>query len=366
MNSGPVRRASGKMASIEGARGIAAILVVLMHCTHLMRVEQFSGHVGLGGIFDFGYVGVDFFFVLSGFIITFVHHPDLGRWQSLPVYLWRRLTRIYPIYWISLGIYIAVALLGRLALGKPPALDMGWSDFPATVLLAMTGEPKYVGVAWSLQYEIVFYLAFCPLILSARLGFTLFAVWALAILLALAGGFDPGRAGFLFNGHCLEFLMGVGIGLAARRLRHRPAWAGMLPLALGAFVLAVVYEMLLSPARHGADGRILLGAASAAILWCLIRLETGGGIRTPAWLGALGSVSYSIYLTHVVFINATFSVLNLAHLYHALPDWAVFLIGLAGGLAGAGIVGYFLELPLVRRLKHLVKSPRPGHAAGRG
>jgi peptidoglycan/LPS O-acetylase OafA/YrhL len=59
---------STKMASIEAARAFAAISVVLMHCANAMNVDHFSGHVGINSIFDFGYVGVDFFFVLSGFI----------------------------------------------------------------------------------------------------------------------------------------------------------------------------------------------------------------------------------------------------------------------------------------------------------
>lgn len=49
------------MASIEAARALAAVAVVLMHAANLMSVEHFSGHIGMGRVFDFGYVGVDFF-----------------------------------------------------------------------------------------------------------------------------------------------------------------------------------------------------------------------------------------------------------------------------------------------------------------
>jgi peptidoglycan/LPS O-acetylase OafA/YrhL len=53
------------MASIEATRALAALIVVLLHAANAMRVEHFSGHYGMGNVFDFGYVGVDFFFVLS-------------------------------------------------------------------------------------------------------------------------------------------------------------------------------------------------------------------------------------------------------------------------------------------------------------
>ena len=122
------RQDNGKMRSIEAARALAAFAVVLLHAANLMRVEHFSGHIGLGGIFDFGYVGVDFFFVLSGFIITYVHFTDIGRIERLPRYLWRRFSRIYPIFWAILLLVVTVTTLARLAGGNGP----GWRSVPAT------------------------------------------------------------------------------------------------------------------------------------------------------------------------------------------------------------------------------------------
>ena len=92
-----------KMVSLEAARALAAIVVVLLHAANLMNVPHFSGKVGMDGIFDFGYVGVDFFFVLSGFIITYVHFGDIGKPLTIARYLWRRFSRIYPIYWFVLS-----------------------------------------------------------------------------------------------------------------------------------------------------------------------------------------------------------------------------------------------------------------------
>lgn len=130
----PLAQASAKMQSIEAARALAAFVVVLMHSASLMRVEHFSGHIGLGGIFEFGYVGVDFFFVLSGFIITYVHYADIGRPDRIPSYLWRRFSRIYPIYWFILGLVIAITAAGRMAIGKAADLDIGLADIFGTFL----------------------------------------------------------------------------------------------------------------------------------------------------------------------------------------------------------------------------------------
>ncbi len=121
---------SSKMESIEGARALAAVMVVLMHAASLMQVEHLSGHVGLGNVFGFGYVGVDFFFVLSGFIIAYVNYSHLGNAGSLPRYLWRRFTRIYPIYWIILLLSSILTTAGHLAAGK------GFQGFVAQIVRA--------------------------------------------------------------------------------------------------------------------------------------------------------------------------------------------------------------------------------------
>src|SRR5580692_2096905 len=100
----------GRLLGIQLARGAAAVLVVLYHAGRGLALPQYLGHVPLGGLFNFGHAGIDFFFVLSGFIIFTVHHGDIGRPSALPRYVWRRLARIYPIYWVVTAIVIALAL----------------------------------------------------------------------------------------------------------------------------------------------------------------------------------------------------------------------------------------------------------------
>ena len=234
-----------RLASIEAARALAALAVVLMHATHLMRVPQFSGHVALGGMFDFGYVGVDFFFVLSGFIITYVHHAELGRGAARwPGYLWKRFVRVFPIYWLVLAMTAGPSMAARWLAGRTPVSELGAQDIPGTLLLWIGGhEPEYVGVAWSLQYEVLFYLSFCVLLLHLRGGLALYGLWA-ALVVAQAFGALPGALPLkLGDPHCLQFLMGVATGLLARRaglpLVKRQWW-----LVGAAFIGAVLYERL--------------------------------------------------------------------------------------------------------------------------
>ena len=103
--------AHGKLLGIQFCRGIAAVLVVLYHAGRMLALPQYAGHVALGGVFNFGNAGVDFFFVLSGFIIFFVHEKDIGQTQRLPAYIWSRVTRIYPIYWLVTAIVLCLILM---------------------------------------------------------------------------------------------------------------------------------------------------------------------------------------------------------------------------------------------------------------
>lgn len=342
---------SNKMRSIEGARALAALAVVLLHAADLMRVDHFSGHIGLGQIFDFGYVGVDFFFVLSGFIITYIHFFDIGNVESVPRYLWRRFSRIYPIYWVILLLTVVVITLARLSAGKGFSLDIGLSDIPGTILLFMgTGEPKYVGVAWSLQYELVFYVVFCILQINSRVGATIFLAWGLYIL---AQAFDLVQFKLPLNlssPYCLEFLFGVTVGAVARRYRLRTSPIMILPVLM-AFALATIFEVYGPFGRHGPEGRIALGLASAAVLATLVALENEQLLRTPRWLTRMGSVSYSIYLGHILFINVTYVILLKVGLYHKLPEMVVFLVGVGMALFATVLIGLYAELPLVRTLK---------------
>ncbi|QCI79312.1 acyltransferase [Hankyongella ginsenosidimutans] len=77
----------------------------------MMRPEQYSGRPAFDDLFSKGFVGVDFFFVLSGFIICFVHYKDMSRPDRLPRYAWRRLTRVLPTYWVVFVAALAMNLL---------------------------------------------------------------------------------------------------------------------------------------------------------------------------------------------------------------------------------------------------------------
>ena len=103
--------AKHKLQGIEAARGIAAAMVVVYHAARHLDANGL-GLPWAAGLEKFGHAGVDFFFVLSGFIILFAHWEDVGVRAALPRYAERRCTRIFPLYWPVLAAYFALAVLG--------------------------------------------------------------------------------------------------------------------------------------------------------------------------------------------------------------------------------------------------------------
>lgn len=170
-----------KLTSIQACRGVAAMLVVLFHTNICFEHPKYWNGKPFGSVFDFGGAGVEFFFVLSGFIILHVHWFDLGRPQRVRRYLWKRFRRIYPIYWfVLLPLIPGYVLVHSWGYGfeRDPLVI-----FSSIVLVPFGGELATLAVAWTLYHEVLFYAAFAVAILNVRVGSFLLLIWLAASLL---------------------------------------------------------------------------------------------------------------------------------------------------------------------------------------
>ncbi len=91
-----VREAPGDCRVFRPLAASRRLWLSLYHATRGLSLPQYLGYIPFGNGFGFGHAGVDFFFVLSGFIIMHAHATDIGKPERLSRYLWRRVTRIYP------------------------------------------------------------------------------------------------------------------------------------------------------------------------------------------------------------------------------------------------------------------------------
>lgn len=339
-------RPRGVLTTVQAGRAFAACAVVLAHAATIS---------GFGtGVVRPGHAGVDFFFVLSGFIIMLVHRGDIGRPERLGAYVRRRLSRIYPPYWAASAIALCVAALGvtNAVNGGLPRFDAGTLLHAAALLPSRAGP--VLGVGWTLEHEMLFYVAFGTLILHRRAGMTLMIAW-LGWCLAVAAAFPLPRfpwspssmlIDFLGSSYHLQFGAGMAVAYALGRNRlRRPFFA--LAAGLVCLLAAAIAEDAGVLDGLGQMGRLLYGGGSAMVLAGLVQAERDEVLRAPRWLVFLGEASYSIYLVHVALL------MTLATVWRpASSSGAIAFLGLAAfGILGGCAMHVVLERPLLAAMR---------------
>lgn len=334
-----------RFASLQAGRGIAAIAVVLHHAAAYAADGRFWGNESYGRYFDFGALGVEFFFVLSGVVILMAHWNDQGQPGAYRNYAVRRLQRIYPIYWIvlaaAIGSFYATPTLG---IGYERS---GWVILSSILLVHIGSLQTILLVGWTLFHEIMFYILFGFVILSRRVGYPLLALWfAASTLVAI----HPVQNSFVMEFLSpLHLLFALGMLLCVfikRKIRVKPGAS----LALGAGLLVYTSGWT---ARHGLPDTacsLLAGLASFLILLDLITLESHGRLHVPAWMVFLGEASYSIYLVHFPLLSVTARICFFLSERTFIPLFPWFIIQFV--FATAVGIGFhlFVERPLLRLL----------------
>lgn len=357
-------RVNTRLRGVEAARGVAAVLVVLVHATDMLADPKYFGRLAFDGLFVFAHAGVDFFFVLSGFIIAYAHlgraPAGLSNAATVADYLRSRAIRIYPTYW-------AVCLLYAVVLAASPTrgrYEQGlYAVLSSLALLPQPHEP-ILGVAWSLQYELVFYALFAVFLVARRLGVALFVLWLGLTLLAVETDVLDGLPGrFLFRVFNGEFVCGMGVAwlVLHRRLPALSSWVPGACLAAGValFFGAGLRESWGTPLPAEYPPLHALYAAGAALaLYGLVGLERQPAWRVPEWAVAVGGASYSLYLLHVVVLMFLQQALLRTGALMALPLEPVFLACVAVAVGVALVFARTVERPLLRWCR--ARIPRGG------
>ncbi|MCD2323998.1 acyltransferase [Sphingomonas sp. IC-56] len=328
-------------------RGLAAWAVVLFH----VRLSIAGLPPAAEAVLAKGYLAVDFFFLLSGFVIWLSASEvlrDEGV-RAVPRFLQRRVARIWPLHLFMLGCAVLLALV-LLATGRAAA-QFPWDELPLHLLLlqnwGFTDALSWNDPAWSISCELAAYLMFPLLVVSVDwrrvpsvvvVSAVVGLLVALHLLYRLYGAASLGdaipRLGVV---RCtLEFAAGTGIG--ALWLRWRAHGRG---IALAAALLGLA---LLMAAALGALPETLAVPAGFAALLLALALSAGraGNVLEVAPLHYLGEISYATYLGHFLL-------------------WFVFKLVLVGpsGMIGWPLLALYLLLVLASSvvLYHLVERP---------
>ena len=344
--------------NVQILRAVAATLVVIVHSIDRSFASDpswFSWGVSLQKI---GVVGVDIFFVISGYIIT--RTGFVGRRRTAEDFLAQRFKRVVPLYFILSLPWMLVAIRsGEFSIQALISTVLFW---PAAAGQAMA--LPFLTYGWTLNFEILFYsVATLVLLTSNRLGITL-ALVAYAGMWILRDTTGASAFRFLGNPMILEFLFGVAIALFADRV---PKVVGIATLVFG--IAAIAATVGIGYGEIWIGEAILDGSQSLkrVLIWGLPAAAIVlGAVTTPTWrlgfllkpLVFLGTASYSLYLAHRLGLAALDGVLGKANI--ELGGLTFTILGIAVSLV-TGVAAYWLvENPLLRLIG---KKPSPTVAA---
>jgi peptidoglycan/LPS O-acetylase OafA/YrhL len=351
-----VRRAPGRNAALDGLRAVAVTLVLLYH----LDVPGFSG----------GFLGVDLFFVLSGYLITTLLLGESRRHGSIALRgFWaRRARRLWPLAWLSLSAVAVAGLLGAWnadQLRQLPAETVAallhvanWWEAAHGGYVQAFAAPSPLRHFWSLAVEEQFYMVW-PVLVAGALALgagrrrPLAAMWATIGVLAavsVAAGFvvSPTVAYLGTITRSIALLAGAALALAwrdwplrgprgatARRLASAAGVAGALALVA---VMAVAHPE--SPWLAEGGFTVVAAACTGVIAAAMSgphRLRRALGAEAMVWLGVR---SYAVYLVHWPIIVA---------LGPTMATWAKVAIVVPSSLAVAALVHRWVEKPIVLR-----------------
>jgi exopolysaccharide production protein ExoZ len=279
-----------QIESLQMFRGFAALAVVAHHTA--LSTGAFVGALPepLATWLGMGLLGVDFFFVLSGFIIMFAHMDDASTAASIKRYALKRFTRIYPAY-LPVGVGLIV-----LYVAIPDLSAAGGRDYSllSSLLLVPADGPPALSVAWTLVHEVMFYGVFMLFFASWRWLAGGLLIWAAVICTTHYFYTPTGWLRYPLSLLNIEFMLGVSAAWLVRSqaLNGR----GRQIAALGGSITGLALWLMTQ--NQTAYLRLVLAIGLALVVVGFALYEKSEIIRWPTLLMTLGNASYSIYLIH--------------------------------------------------------------------
>lgn len=328
---------------LETMRAVAACWVLAHHANQYVGYYVAPFGQRLATIFTNGYLGVDFFFVLSGFIIALSSERLRASGRGFTDYVKARLIRIYVPY-LPVGIGMLLLLLfvpGLSTLQRSPGMLTSLTLLPSASLPALS-------VAWTLTHELLFYALFSLYFISRRALFAALAAWGILILGLWFLGHTPELpAKYLLDPVNLCFLLGVALYYLTRGGLAVGAGVALAGAALG--VAAIGLEAGLPRPE-----RWLLALGFAGLIVCAS--SPWAGRYAPArWMLALGAASYSIYLVHTPVLGLAIRAVA-TYFPGAAPSVA--FVAISAVALAAGILYYRVyERPALSAARRLGAAP---------
>lgn len=384
---------------LDGLRAVAILLVFLHHCPPFRPEGRATIQWAIYQLSHWGWMGVDLFFVLSGFLITYLLLKERSQFKSisLPLFYARRALRIWPLYFLALAgaalyplvfhgwdfgyaHFLQAIILPMLFFVGNYAIMLGGADitsFANSAHLHRQILTSLITPFWSISVEEQFYLLWPTILICTRSArsswITMSSLFGVALISRLAlflcvQGTAQGHAAYYMNTLThLDALM-VGAALATAEFNH-PGWfarytRGACPWLLSAVLLAVIAGITSSAplitAKHISIVPIMtvlplvFGMTLLLVMnWAPLRHLIGNPVLV--WIGR---ISYSMYIFHMLCIYWVQSFSPIMS-HNMFTNWTyIFLSCLVVTIAASQLSWWLIETPM-NRLRHKFSRQRP-------
>jgi len=317
---------AGMIYNLQLLRGLAALGVSFYH-------SDFQIVRGISTEF----YGVSIFFAISGFIITHVTRQDSTG------FLLKRLVRVVPLYWIATAVFFIFT-------------PYTWPHLLESLLFVPADKPPVLRVGWTLNYEMFFYVLFGVALAISKRWAPLIAAVVLLLLQAVQHFAPCGRVCSTYGGRVTGFFV-IGIALYYVWLAAR-LW--MPPLRRTMKVVSAIVAggvVTICVAWHEPPAAVALIIVTAVLLTALLAEASGLACRNRALL-ALGGMSYSLYLTHLMVIEPMRIVATKLPWLDQAQSIPVMLASVGMSVLLAYVVFRFIETPMLAGFRALIQIRR--------
>lgn len=361
----------GRIGALDGLRGVAAIIVaIFFHFRHFSLEADNLIHLQwmmqrpIVWLQQYGHLGVDLFFLLSGYIFAAKYlHRIGGGHVSGRDFLVARVARLYPLYLATLLITAAIVWSFYFRFGSWPLLSQNNDAFHFVLNLAfaqslgLEAGHSFNFPAWSLSVEAVCYLIFFFVALNKRY------FWLLAPTLVLVGLFlirSAAHSGIL-NSSVGRGIAGFFIGAMIAEALRNGLRRELLTAAVGSLALLVASSLALGiaafPWREGGIHLTAITIIFPAILIISLTVETVGKVIAARPFVFLGQISYAVYLVHIPIQMVMLLVAGVLGITLSASSPLLFAAYTVSVIAISAAAHFWFELPMQALVKARYARP---------
>ena len=338
-----------RFLALDSLRGICALLVALYHLNGY-------GYAPPVAILRNADLFVDFFFVLSGFVIAHIYRYKIVDAASLGSFLLKRLGRIWPLNFATLLAFVAAVFLARcvgIALAEPARYDSG-AILPNLLLIQSLGVLDHLTwnfPSWSVSAEFFAYILFGVFCLTIARRRAAVALGLIALCLGILLVWSPKGLAATYDFGLFRCIAGFFCGYLVRQLLDQAAGK---PPAASLLELGAVLSVVLFVIHAGDKDLQFAGPFLFAMTVFVFAFEAGllSAVLKSAPCLFLGRISYSIYMVHALVLTLLKAAVPHLHWLDALPDGAkkacLTPIFLAAVVAISAVTYRVIELPGMR------------------